>query len=300
MSNLVFVLDTEKRPLLPVHPGKARRLLNDPKAVVFRRDPFTIILKVVVTATPESINLKIDPGSQTTGIALVQGEKVVFGAELTHRGQSLKTSLESRSELRRSRIKGDTRSCQARFLNRTRPKGWLAPSLQHRAEKTLILVKKLLRLAPIGSIVQELVRFDLQQLENPEFSGIEYQQGELPGYEVREYLLNKWERKCAYCGVENIALQVEPIYPRAKGGSNRISNLCLACHSCNQKKGNKNIEQFLAKKPDIPKRLLAQAKRPLKDAAAVNLTQWALFNRLKETGLPVVTGSGGLTKFNRK
>jgi hypothetical protein len=123
MSNLVFVLDTEKRPLLPVHPGKARRLLNDPKAVVFRRDRFTIILKVVVTATPESINLKIDPGSQTTGIALVQGEKVVFGAELTHRGQSLKTSLESRSELRRSRIKGDTRSCQARFLNRTRPKG---------------------------------------------------------------------------------------------------------------------------------------------------------------------------------
>jgi len=97
----------------------------------------------------------------------------------------------------------------------------------------------------------------------------------LPGYEVREYLLNKWERKCADCGVENIALQVEHIYPRAKGGSNRISNLCLACHSCNQKKRTKNIEQFLAKKPDILKRLLAQAKRPLKDAAAVNLTRWA-------------------------
>jgi hypothetical protein len=99
MSNLVFVLDTEKRPLLPVHPGKARRLLNAPKAAVFRRDPFTIILKVVVTATPESITLKIDPGSQTTGIALVQGEKVVVGAELTHRGQSLKTTLESRSSV---------------------------------------------------------------------------------------------------------------------------------------------------------------------------------------------------------
>jgi hypothetical protein len=145
----------------------------------------------------------------------------------------------------------------------------------------------------VGAIVQELVRFHLQQLENPEFSGIECQQGELPGYEVREYLLNKWERKCADSSVENIALQVEHIDPRAKGGSNRISNLCLACHSCNQKKETKNIEQFLAKKPDIPKRILAQAKRPLKDAAAVNLTRWALFNRLKETGLPVVTGSGG-------
>jgi len=149
-----------------------------------------------------------------------------------------------------------------------------------------------------GSIVQELVRFELQQLENPEFSGIEYQQGELPGYEVPEYLLNKWEIKCADCGVENIALQVEHIYPRAKSGSNRISNLCLACHSCNQKKGTKNIEQFLAKKPDIPKCILTQAKRPLKDAA-VHLTRWALFNSLKETGLRVVTGSGALTKFNR-
>lgn len=150
-----------------------------------------------------------------------------------------------------------------------------------------------------GSIVQELVRFDLQQLENPEFLGIEYQQGALPNYEVRENLLNKWERKCAYCGVENIALQVEHIYPRTKGGSNRISNLCLAYDSCNQKKGTKNIELFLAKKPDILKRILAQAKRPLKDAAAVNLTRWALFNRPKETGLLVVSGSGGLTKFNR-
>ena len=174
MSNLVFVLDTEKRPLLPVHPGKARRLLNAGKAAVFRREPFTIILKVVVTATPESISLKIDPGSQTTGIAFVQGKKVVVGAALTHRRQSIKTSLESRNEVRRSRINCHTPYCQARFLNRTRPSGWLAPSLQHRAQKTLTWVKKLLRLAPIGSIVQELVRFDLQQLENPDLSGIEY------------------------------------------------------------------------------------------------------------------------------
>ena len=201
--------------------------------------------------------------------------------------------------MRRSRRNRHTRYRRARFLNRTRTKGWLAPSLQHRVETTLTWVNKLIRFAPIGSIVQELVRFDLQQLENPEISGIEYQQGELAGYEVREYLLNKWDRKCAYCGVENVPLQIEHIHPKAKGGSNRISNLCLACEKCNLKKGTQDVEQFLAKKPDVLKCILAQAKRPLKDAAAVNSTRWALFNRLKETGLPVSTGSGGLTKFNR-
>ncbi|MEG4013941.1 MULTISPECIES: RNA-guided endonuclease IscB [unclassified Microcoleus] len=299
MSNFIFVLDTNKRPLIPCKPSVAHKLLTAGKAAVFRRFPFTIILKKVVTATIESISLKLDPGSKTTGIVLLEGEKVIFGAELTHRGQTIKASLDSRRALRRGRRNRHTRYRQARFLNRTRQKGWLAPSLQHRVETTLTWVNKLRRLAPISLIVQELVRFDLQQLENPEISGVEYQQGELQGYEVREYLLNKWNRKCAYCNAENVALQVEHIHSKAQGGSNRISNLCLACEKCNQKKNTQDVEQFLAEKPDILKHILAQAKRPLKDAAAVNSTRWALFSRLKETGLPVLTGSGGLTKFNR-
>ena len=88
----------------------------------------------------------------------------------------------------------------------------------------------------------------------------------LAGYEVREYLLNKWERRCAYCSVENVPLQVEHIQPRASGGTNRVSNLCLACEPCNTKKGTQDIKIFLAKKPDVLKKILVQAKRPLKDA----------------------------------
>jgi 5-methylcytosine-specific restriction endonuclease McrA len=156
-----------------------------------------------------------------------------------------------------------------------------------------------MRYAPITGISQELVRFDLQKHSEPEISGIEYQQGALFGYEVREYLLAKWERKCAYCGVENVPLQVEHIHPRAKGGTDRVSNLCMSCESCNLKKGTQDIEVFLKNKPDVLRKILAQAKRPLKDAAAVNSTRWALFNRLKKTGLSVETGSGGKTKYNR-
>ena len=297
--NYVFVLDTNRKPLTPCKPSTARKLLKAGKAKVFRLYPFTIVLNKEVSDNPEPLTLKIDPGSRVTGLALLSGFTLLWVAELTHRGLAIKASLESRRSLRRSRRNRHTRYRIARFLNRTRPKGWLAPSLQHCVETTLTWVNKLSRFAPINTIYQELVRFDLQRIENPEITGVEYQQGLLAGYEVREYLLNKWERKCTYCGVENVPLQVEHIHPKAKGGTNRISNLCLACEACNIKKGTQDIEAFLRKKPDVLKRVFAQAKRPLKDAAAVNSTRWALLNRLKETGLEVNTGSGGLTKFNR-
>jgi 5-methylcytosine-specific restriction endonuclease McrA len=301
MSNFVFLIDANKTPMNPIHPAHASELLKANKAAVFRYYPFTLIMnRVVENIITYPITLKIDPGSKTTGIALVNNRgEVIWGMELQHRGLAIKDSLETRKAVRRGRRVRHTRYRQARFLNRKRPDGWLAPSLRHRVLTVETWVKRLCKFAPIAAIVQELVRFDLQQMENPEISGIEYQQGELAGYEVREYLLNKWERKCAYCGAENIPLQIEHIKPKAKGGTNRISNLCLACEKCNIKKGTQDIEKFLAKKPEVLKRILAQAKRPLKDAASVNSTRWALLNTLKTLGLPVTTGSGGKTKFNR-
>jgi hypothetical protein len=145
----------------------------------------------------------------------------------------------------------------------------------------------------------ELVRFDTQKMLNPEISGVEYQQGELAGYEVREYLLEKWGRKCAYCGADNVPLQVEHIQPKAKGGTDRVSNLTLACVKCNSKKGDKDLTVFLANKPELVKSILAKAKAPLKDATAVNSTRWALWNTLNDIGLPMSTESGGQTKYNR-
>jgi HNH endonuclease len=145
----------------------------------------------------------------------------------------------------------------------------------------------------------ELVRFDMQAQENTEIAGCEYQQGTLAGYETREYLLEKFNRTCSYCGKKDSPLQVEHIQARANGGTDRVSNLCLACEKCNRAKGTLDIAVFLKKKPVLLKKILAQAKAPLKDATAVNATRWKLFETLKATGLPVECGSGGRTKFNR-
>jgi 5-methylcytosine-specific restriction endonuclease McrA len=301
MSNFVFLIDANKTPMNPIHSTHARKLMEKGKAAVFRMFPFTLIMnRVVDKIITYPLSLRIDPGSKFTGISLVNNrDEVVWGMELQHRGLSIKDALDSRKAVRRGRRARHTRYRQARFLNRKRPKGWLAPSLMHRVLTIETWVKRLIKFSPVSEIRQELVRFDLQQLEKPEISGIEYQQGELLGYEVREYLLNKWNRQCTYCEVQDVPLQVEHVKPKASGGTNRISNLCLACDKCNKKKGTLDIKVFLAKKPELLRKIQSQLKSPLRDAAAVNSTRWALFNRLKLVNLPVSTGSGGQTKFNR-
>ena len=302
----VFVLDRSGRPLMPCTEKRARLLLERGRARVHKIMPFTIRIVDLKAQDCEfqALRVKLDPGSKTTGIALVRethgkGVAVVNLFELVHRGKQISEALTARRGHRRMR-RSQLRYRAPRFLNRgNKQRGWLAPSLQHRVDTSMAWVNRIQRYAPVSSISTELVRFDMQALENPQIEGAQYQQGTLAGYEVREYLLEKWDRTCAYCGAKNVPLQIEHIHPKSKNGSDRISNLTLACQCCNQKKGALPVEVFLSKKPELLKRILAQAKRPLKDAAAVNSTRWALVNALKTTDLVVEMSSGGRTKFNR-
>ena len=69
--NYVFVLDTNHKPLTPCKPSLARKLLKVGKAKVFRLYPFTIILKKEVAEDPRPVTLKIDPGSNVSGLAIL-------------------------------------------------------------------------------------------------------------------------------------------------------------------------------------------------------------------------------------
>jgi len=316
----VFVLDRNGHPLMPCTEKRARLLLARGRARVHRVLPFVIRLVDVRVqdCQTQPLRIKLDPGSKTTGIALVReasglqsvdaqtgeitstsGASVLHLFDLVHRGRQISEALTARRQMRRRR-RNQLRYRASRFLNRgNQGEGWLAPSLKHRIDTTVAWVQRLRRWAPVSAISQELVRFDMQAMANPDIEGVEYQRGTLAGYELREYLLEKWGRACVYCAVMDVPLQIEHIQPKARGGSNRASNLTLACRCCNEMKAALPVEVFLAKKPEVLKRILAQTKRPLKDAAAVNATRWSLFNELKATGLPVEAASGGKTKFNR-
>jgi 5-methylcytosine-specific restriction endonuclease McrA len=229
------------------------------------------------TAEAQTLRVTLDPGSKTTGIAVVHDAngEVVWAAGVSHRDRQVKERLERRRSCRRSRRQRHTRYRQPRLAN------------------VLTWVRRLQRLCPIGAISQEVVRFDSQLLENAEISGVEYQQGELVGYEARERLLEKWERRCASCGQTHVPLEVKHIVPQSRGGSNRVSNLTIACHDCDQAKGNRTAVEWGF--PGVQ----APAKAPLKDAAAVNATRWALYDQLRVLGLPMETAAGGRAKWNR-
>ena len=270
----VFVLDRRKHPLMPCTERRARLLLDRGRAVVVRAYPFTIRLKSRVGGNTQPVRIKIDPGSKTTGMAVVrengQKQHVLALIELAHRGRQISKSLE-----------------------------------QRRVDTTKSLLNRLRSLVPVVSISQELVRFDTQRMTNPEISGVEYQQSTLLGYEIREYLLDKSGREWAYCTDKDTPLQIEHIDPKANGGSNRISNLTLACRPCNQEKDRKSLVSFFATSKRLKNhqarldRILKQCKKPLRDASAVNSIRWALYQTLKQTGLSVEVGTGGRTKFNR-
>ena len=316
----VAVLDTEKRVLEPCHPAVARRLLREGKAAVFKRYPFTIILKrVVVEPTTDGYTLSIDPGSKCTGMAITDTDNnIVALFELHHRGAAIKKGLSDRAGYRRSRRTRKLRHRPARWRNRSRKapiltaegwrylsfgqssKDWVAPSLMSRVFNIHTWTQRLSKIYPITRLAVEHVKFDTQLMENPEISGVEYQRGTLYEAEIWEYLLEKFGRKCYYCGAKDVPLEKEHILPKAKGGTNRVSNLTVSCHECNQEKGNRHPNEI---EGDLGKRVqqaLRAAKKPLKDAQAVNTIRWKIVETLKATGLPLIYGTGGKTKWHRK
>lgn len=220
---------------MPCQPARARRLLKSGRARVVRLFPFTIRLtdRLIEDSKLQPVLVKIDPGSRHSGFAVVRVDEKghhhgLFFIDLVHRGESIRDALTGRSAHRRRR-RGNLRHRAPRFLNRTKPQGWLPPSLRHRVDTVTSWVSKLTGLVPVTGLVVELVKFDAQKLQNPEISGTEYQQGTLFEYEVREYLLEKFCRRCVYCGAENVPLNIDHVVPKACGGSNRISNLVLSC-----------------------------------------------------------------------
>jgi 5-methylcytosine-specific restriction endonuclease McrA len=259
----VFVLSQEGKPLMPTTPRRARVWLKAKRARVVRLDPFTIRLRFATQEHVQKAMVGVDTGSKVVGIAATTNGAVVLQAEV-HLRDGITEKMTRRRQYRRNRRARKTRYRQARCDHRRRPDGWLPPSLHSKAEATVKAVRFIASFLPVGRVRVEVGSFDTQKMQHPDMAHQDYQQGELQGYLLREYVLATWQRTCAYCHAREVPLEIEHIIPKSRGGSHRSSNLTLACHACNQRKGQQTAAEF-----GFPA-VQAQARIPLKDAAHVS------------------------------
>ncbi len=289
---------------MPCSPKRARLLLDRRRACVMRLRPFCIQLldRTVDDCTLQSLTVKIDPGSKGSGLALVRVDDercthVVAKIEVTHRGEAIHAQMVARAGHRRRR-RHSGRHRKHRCLNRRRPDDWLPPSLSNRVEPLVHWCVRLLRLAPVRAVALEHVRFDTLAVQEGE-SEPEFRRRSRQGSEVREFLLEKFGRRCVYCGAEGVRLHVEHVLARAKGGTDVLSNLAISCRPCNEAKGTRDVREFVMDSTILAK-LLHGLRMNFSDIAAVNITRNALKGKLEALGLPVSCYSGARTKHNRE
>ena len=221
---------------MPTTPRKARLLLKDGKARVVKRTPFTIQLVVATGETKQPITLGIDSGFIHIGISAVSKKAELFAADVSLRTGMVKLNSE-RAMYRRTRRGRKTRYRKPRFLNRVKPKGWLAPSIQHKLDSHKKIIEMVKGLLPITKTVVEVAAFDIQKIKNPEVLGKDYQNGEQTGFwNAREYVLHRDGHKCQVpgCNHKDKILNVHHIVSRQVGGD-RPDNLITLCDTCHNK-----------------------------------------------------------------
>ena len=295
---MVLVIDKHKKPCNTISNAYARVLLFKKQAVIHKRFPFTIRLKNDIAVLKDrSYTVKLDPGSRTTGIAVVDDkDSVVMLAELEHKGHLIKKDLDKRRSLRQSRRHRKTRHRESRFLNRAKPKGWLAPSVKSRANNVINFVKKYKKFLNINKVMIENVSFDTAQMtSNTKLWGNAYQQGPLYQQKLRSFIFGRSGGKCVYCGAK--ATEIDHVIPRSSGGTNSTHNLVASCKACNQMKSNKTLKEFgkLMGK-DFSK---LEPKKLPKDAAIVQSARNYMVREITKLVSDTTTHPSWLTKYNR-
>ena len=295
---MVFVLNKSKKPLDIITNAEARILIRKKLAVVHKIYPFTIRLRDnSCVSQDKAYTVKIDPGSRHTGIAIVDdNDSVVMLAEIEHRGHVIKRSLNSRKAVRRSRRQRKTRYRPARFLNRTKPEGWLAPSVKSRADNVINFIKKYKKLLNITKVMIENVNFDTTQMtSNTKLWGSNYQKGNLYQQKLRSFIFSCSNGKCVYCGAK--ATEIDHVIPRSSGGTNSVHNLVSSCRACNQMKSNLSLKDF-GKLVGKNFSKLEPKKLP-KDASIVQSARNYTIRKIKDIIPNTISYAAWLTKYNR-
>ena len=286
---MVYVISKDGKSLMPTkRHGKVRRLLKQGLAKVVRTEPFTIQLLYDTTTYTQPVAVGVDIGSKIVGISATTETQELFSAEVELR-QDIKKLLLERKEYRRHRRYRKRRYRKPRFLNRRRPEGWLAPSLQWKVDAHVRLVNFVARILPVSKVVIEIAPFDTHKIVNPEVNGRGYQEGPQKDFwDIREYCLWRAGYKSELSGKKGV-LEVHHVVHKSQGGTDNPSNLIVL-----------TVEEHKALhagKIKIPRSKLEKVKI-LKDTSHVSTIGWHMVNELKGRYNVEIT-YGSITKARR-
>ena len=272
---------------MPTTPQKARKLLKNGKAKIYKREPFTIQLLTQTGESKQEISLGIDAGSKFVGISATTEQEELFSAEYKLRNDIVDL-LSTRRQSRRTR-RSRLRYREARFQNRKKNKGWLAPSIQHKIDSHINIVSMIHSILPISKTIVETASFDIQKIQNPEISGKEYQEGNKLGFwNVRGYVLFRDNHTCQHCKgkSKDKILNVHHIESRKTGGDspNNLITLCETCHN-DYHKGK--IE------------LKVKRGQSFKDTTFMGIMRWSFYEQLKSKYVNISMTYGYITKNTR-
>lgn len=285
----VYVLNCHGQPLMPCRPRKARILLKAGKARVVRMVPFTLQLRYGSSGYKQEVSLGIDAGTRYIGVSATTEKAVLFEAETQPR-TDVQEVLASRRQFRRARRHRKTRYRPCRSLNRSKPKGWLAPSVRHLLEAHLKTIQLVHHLLPVRKTTVEVAQFDLQKIQHPEIKGKAYQEGPQLGFwNVREYVLYRDQHCCQWCfgKSKDKILNVHHIESRKTGGD-RPDNLVTLCQTCH------DLLHRTHQEGQIPRK-----RGGFRDATQMGIMRWRIYNQAKALFPNMHLTYGYLTKHTR-
>ena len=286
---MIYVKSKDGKVIMPSERrGRIGYILRHGKAHVVSRVPFVVQLDYDSTTYTQDVSLGIDAGSKHIGVSASSDKKEMLAAQVELRSDIVKL-LSIRRELRRNRRNRKTRYRKARFDNRKKKDGWLAPSVEQKVESHLKVIRLVHKLLPITKTTIEVAQFDIQKIKNPYIKGEDYQQGEQMGFwNVREYVLARDGHKCVHCKgkSKDPVLNVHHLESRKTGG-NSPSNLVTLCETCHKAYHRGEFD------------LKIKRGSSLRDAAVMNIMRWAVYERAKAEFGNVHLTYGYITKHTR-
>ncbi|HLG65370.1 MAG TPA: RNA-guided endonuclease IscB [Ktedonosporobacter sp.] len=285
----VYILNTHGQPLMPCHQRKARLLLQAGKAKVVQMVPFTLQLLYGSSGYKQEVSLGVDAGTRHLGVSATTEKTVLFEAEVKLR-TDIQELLATRQQFRRARRSRKMRYRKARFLNRKKRPGWLAPSVKHKVESHLKVMGVVQKILPIRKITIEVAQFDIQKIRNPEIEGEQYQQGPQLGFwNTREYVLWRDAHQCQWCfgTSKDAVLNVHHIESRKTGGD-RPENLITLCETCHDLLHRTHQEHKITR-----------SSSGFRDATQMGVMRWKIYEQAQAQFPNVHLTYGYLTKQTR-